>query len=52
MQRSTNHRSMMREFKQLSHSISSKEAAKQVVCKNRKLFEELIEEGHIDEESL
>ena len=48
LQKSIIHRSMMTEYGQLSQSISPEEAAKQVVCKNRKLFEGMMDE----EESL
>ena len=48
LQKSIIHRSMMTEYVQLSQSISPEEAAKQVVCKNRKLFEGMMDE----EESL
>ena len=44
LQKSIIHRSMMTEYGQLSQSISPEEAAKQVVCKNRKLFEDMMDD--------
>ena len=53
MQKSDRHHTMMNEFLQLSHSFPPEEAAKRVVCKNHKLFEDVVvDDESSDEESL